>query len=39
MVNYVKICKAKAENQLERKIKHLRSDHGLEYFPRLFDEL
>jgi hypothetical protein len=29
---YFKIDKAKDENQLERKIKHLRSDHCGEYF-------
>jgi hypothetical protein len=29
---------AEVENQLERKIKRLRSDRGGEYFPRLFDE-
>jgi hypothetical protein len=29
---YFKIFKAEAENQLERKIKCLRSDHGGEYF-------
>ena len=26
------------QNQLERKIKHLRSDCGCEYFPKIFDE-
>jgi transposase InsO family protein len=35
---YFKICKAEIENQLERKIKHLRLDRGGEYFPILFDE-
>jgi hypothetical protein len=38
MLDYFKIYKAKVENQLERKIKHLRSDHGGEYFSILFDE-
>ena len=38
-LDYIKIYKAKVENQLERKIKRLRSDRGGEYFPRLFDEL
>jgi transposase InsO family protein len=37
-LDYFKIYKAEVENQLERKIKRLRSDHGGEYFPRLFDE-
>jgi transposase InsO family protein len=37
-LDYFKIYKAKVENQLERKIKHLRSDRGGEYFPILFDE-
>ena len=37
-LDYFKIYKAKVENQLERKIKHLRSDHGGEYFPKIFDE-
>jgi transposase InsO family protein len=37
-LNYFKICKAEVENQLERKIKRLRSDHGGEYFPKIFDE-
>ena len=39
MLDYLKIYKAKVENQLERKIKRLMSDRGGEYFPRLFDEL
>ena len=33
-----KIYKAEVENQLERKIKLLRSDCGGEYFPKVFDE-
>ena len=37
-LDYFKLYKAEVENQLERKIKHLRSDRGGEYFPRLFDE-
>jgi transposase InsO family protein len=37
-LDYIKIYKAEVENQLERKIKHLRSDRGSEYFPILFDE-
>jgi hypothetical protein len=37
-LNYFKIYKAEVENQLERKIKHLRSDHGGEYFSILFDK-
>jgi transposase InsO family protein len=37
-LDYFKIYKAKVENQLERKNKHLRSDHGGEYFSILFDE-
>jgi transposase InsO family protein len=36
-LNFIKIYKAKAENQLDRKIKHLRSDHGGEYFSNKFD--
>jgi transposase InsO family protein len=36
--DYFKIYKAEVENQLERKIKHLRSDHGVEYFSKIFDE-
>jgi hypothetical protein len=38
MLDYFTIYKAKVENQLERKIKHLRSDCGGKYFPILFDE-
>ena len=37
-LDYFKIYKAEVENQLERKIKRLRSDHGGEYFPKIFDE-
>ena len=37
-LDYFKIYKAKVENQLERKIKRLRSDRGGEYFPKIFDE-
>jgi hypothetical protein len=37
-LDYFKIYKAEVENQLERKNKHLRSDHGGEYFLILFDE-
>src|SRR5437763_9418151 len=38
-LDYFKIYKAEVENQLERKIKRLRSDHGGEYFPKTFDEI
>ena len=38
-LDYFKIYKAKVENQLQRKIKRLRSDHGGGYFPILFDKL
>jgi hypothetical protein len=37
-LDYLKIYKAEVENQLERKIKRLRSDRGGEYFPKIFDE-
>jgi transposase InsO family protein len=37
-LDYFKIFKVEAENQLERKIKRLRSDRGGEYFPIIFDE-
>jgi len=37
-LDYFKIYMTKVENQLERKIKRLRSDHGGEYFPKIFDE-
>ena len=33
-LDYFKIYKAEVENQLERKIKRLRSDRGGEYFPK-----
>ena len=32
VLNYFKNYKAEAENQLDRKIKRLRSDRGEEYF-------
>jgi hypothetical protein len=38
MLDYFKIYKAKVENQLERKIRHLMSNRGGEYFSILFDE-
>jgi hypothetical protein len=38
MLDYFKIYKARDENQLERKIKRLRLDHGGEYFPKMFDD-
>ena len=37
-LDYFKIYKAEVENQLERKIKRLRSDRGGEYFSKIFDE-
>ena len=37
-LDYFKIYKAEVENQLERKIKSLRSDRGGEYFSKIFDE-
>jgi transposase InsO family protein len=37
-LHYFKIYKAEVENQLERKIKHLRSDRGGESFSNTFDE-
>ena len=37
-MDYFKIYKAEVENQLERKIKRLRSDRGGEYFSNVFDE-
>jgi hypothetical protein len=37
-LQYFKIYKAKVENQLERKVKWLRSDHGGEYFSSEFSE-
>ncbi|KAK1685584.1 hypothetical protein QYE76_046432 [Lolium multiflorum] len=36
-LNHFKIFKAEAENQLDRKIKRLRSDRGGEYFSNEFD--
>jgi transposase InsO family protein len=38
VLDYFKIYKAEVENQLERKIKRLRSDRGGEYFSKFFDE-
>jgi transposase InsO family protein len=37
-LDYFKIYKAEVQNQLERKIKCLRSDHGGEFFPKVFDD-
>jgi transposase InsO family protein len=37
-LHYSKIYKAKAENQLERKIKHLTPGRGGEYFSSDFSE-
>jgi transposase InsO family protein len=37
-LDYFKIYKDKVENQLERKIKRLRSDHGGAYFSKIFEE-
>jgi transposase InsO family protein len=37
-LNYSKAYKAEVENQLERKIKRLRSDRGGEYFSSEFSE-
>ena len=36
-LKFFKIYKAEVENQLDRKIKRLRSDHGGEYFSNEFD--
>jgi transposase InsO family protein len=36
-LHYFKIYKAEVENQLKRKIKHLRSDRGGKYFSNTFD--
>jgi hypothetical protein len=36
--NYFKINKVEVENQLERKIKRLKSDCGGEYFSKIFDK-
>jgi transposase InsO family protein len=38
VVDYFKIYKAEVENQLERKIKRLRSNRGGEFFPKVFDD-
>jgi transposase InsO family protein len=35
-LHYFKIYKVEVENQLERKIKHVRTDRGEEYFSNLF---
>jgi hypothetical protein len=37
-LDYFKIYKPEVENQLERKIKRLRSDRGGQYFFKVFDE-
>ena len=37
-LNYFKIYKAEIENQLEKKIKRLRTDRGGEYFSNEFSE-
>ena len=37
-LEHYKINKVEVENQLERKIKRLRSNHSGEYFPKIFDE-
>ena len=37
-LHYFKVYKAEVENQLEKKIKHLRSDRGEEYFSNEFFE-
>ena len=37
-LHYFKIYKAEVENQLEKKIKRLRSDHGGEYFSNEFSK-
>ena len=36
-LHYFKIFKAEVENQLERKIKHIRLDRGGEYFSNAFN--
>src|SRR6266511_1014838 len=38
-LDYFKIYKDEVKNQLERKIKRLRSDCGGEYFSKIFDVL
>jgi transposase InsO family protein len=35
-LHYFKIYNAEVENQLEKKIKRIRSDHGGEYFSNIF---
>jgi hypothetical protein len=37
-LDYFKFYKVEVENQLERKIKCLISDHGGEFFPNVFDD-
>jgi transposase InsO family protein len=37
-LHYFKIYKAEVENQLEKKIKRLRSDHGGDYFSNEFSK-
>ena len=37
-LHYFKVYKVEVENQLEKKIKHLRSDRGGEYFSNEFSE-
>ena len=37
-LHYFKVYKAEVENQLEKKIKRLRSDRGGEYFSKEFFE-
>ena len=37
-LHYFKVYKAEVENQLEKKIKRLRSDRGEEYFSNKFSE-
>jgi transposase InsO family protein len=37
-LHYFKVYKVEVENQLEKKIKRLRSDHGGEYFSNEFSE-
>jgi transposase InsO family protein len=37
VMNCFKIYKAEVKNQLEKKIKRFRSDHGGKYFPNEFD--
>jgi len=37
-LHYFKVYKAEVENQLEKKIKHLRSDREGEYFSKYFSE-